>query len=54
VRRRDDKWRWYDIGSYESSAARYKKNPNLGTFWEGLGVENAGILYGHLEYVRLG
>jgi hypothetical protein len=26
------------------------KNPHLGKFWEGLGMENVGIFYDHLEY----
>jgi hypothetical protein len=28
------------------------KNPNLGKFFEGLGLENVDIFYGHLEYVK--
>jgi hypothetical protein len=26
------------------------KNPNLGNIWEGLTMEDVGILYGHLVY----
>jgi hypothetical protein len=28
------------------------KNPDLGKFLEGLGKENVGLLYGHLEYFK--
>jgi hypothetical protein len=26
------------------------KNPNLGKFWEGLGIENVGIFYDNWQY----
>jgi hypothetical protein len=26
------------------------KNPNLGNLWGGLGIENVGLFYDHLEY----
>jgi hypothetical protein len=28
----------------------HTKNPKLNTFLVGLGMENVGVLYGHLEY----
>jgi hypothetical protein len=28
------------------------KNPNLGSFWEGLKLENVDIFYGQLEYFK--